>query len=150
MILRGCTLLVQIIYMKKIICLPLFLLFSISIFSQQSQSPALSKEYYLQKSKNQKTTGWVLLAGGTAIAIGGGILFGNSDFLSGDSNADAGGYLMLGGIAADLISIPFFISSAKNARKAASLSFNNQKILLRGESNCMVRLHSAICLKIEL
>ena len=91
------------------------------------QNQSLLKEDYLQKSKSQKTTGWVLLAGGTTLAVVGAIIFSDSDDWW-SSDLDTGGFLMLGGVAVDLASIPFFISSAKNARKAATISFNYQKM----------------------
>ena len=116
-------------------------------FSQRNSDSALSKSYLLQKSRNQNTAGWVLLAGGTSLAVVGGIIFGNSNFLSGNDNStDAGGYLMIGGIVADLVSIPFFISSSKNARRAAALSFYyrtiqpNQFIAKRGTMQPTVSL----------
>ncbi len=50
--------------MKKIIISLTLLLFIVNLFGQ---TPALSKDYYLKKSKNQKTVGWVMLGGGVAM-----------------------------------------------------------------------------------
>ena len=87
-----------------------------------------TKEDYLQKSKNQKKTGLILLGGGTLMAVIGAVSFNNSYASSDNNTTDASGFLFLGGLAADFISIPFFISSSNNAQKAATLSFKNQPV----------------------
>lgn len=92
------------------------------------QTPTHDKSYYLTKSKNQQKAGWVLLAGGTAMTVIG-VITGNAQTSADDySIPDASGFLMVGGILVDLISIPLFVSSAKNARTAATLSFGNQPL----------------------
>jgi hypothetical protein len=93
---------------------------------------ALTKNDYLKKSKNQKTAGWVMLRGGVVIGVVGAILFSeNFEILSdgNDASADTGGALFLIGAGSTLGSIPFFISSAHNAGKAASLSISTHDIL---------------------
>jgi hypothetical protein len=115
------------------------------------QNPSLSKEDYLQKSKNQKKTGWILLGGGTAIAVAGTISMSNQDFWSSDNSGyDTAGYLMLGGLAVGLASIPFFISSAKNANKAATISFNYQKTYFSKHDIFVAKMQPAITIKIPL
>ena len=136
--------------MKKMI-----LAFTIILFTAAtiSQTPAPSKEYYLQKSKNQKTTGWVLLGGGTAMAVVGIILASSDNPESGDiygPNFESGSLLLVAGLAADLISIPFFISSANNARKAANISFNHQKILYPQPGNFVVKSQPSITIRIRI
>lgn len=111
------------------------------------QNPSLSKDDYLQKSKSQKKTGWILLGGGTAIAVVGAIIFDESDDWS---SVDTGGFMMLGGAAAGLASIPFFISSAKNANKAATISFNYQKTYFPKHDIFVAKMQPAITLKIPL
>lgn len=135
--------------MKTITALLLVLFLTASAFSQ-TQNAAFSKEDYLQKSKSQKTTGWVLLAGGTTMAVAGAIIMDNSDIFDSNSNFDMGGYLFLGGLAADLASIPFFISSAKNARKAATISFNFQKMYFPQHNTFVAKVQPAITLRIPL
>src|SRR5512146_2732795 len=61
--------------MKKFILSITLLLFTINSFSQVEKAPRLSRDYYLQKSKNKKTTAWILLAGGTAMIVGGAIFY---------------------------------------------------------------------------
>lgn len=111
------------------------------------QNPSLSKGDYLQKSKNQKKTGWILLGGGAAMAVVGAIIFEESDDWS---SIDTGGFMMLGGAAAGLTSIPFFISSAKNANKAATISFNYQKAYFPQQNTFAVKQQPAITLRIPL
>jgi hypothetical protein len=136
--------------MKKIALTMALICFALSLFSQATSDTTFSKDYYLQKSKNQKTTGWVLLAGGTTMAIVGTLIFSKSDFLSGDPDADIGGVLFVGGLVADLVSIPFFISSSKNARKAATITINNQKILSPQQNAFTFKPQPTITLKIGL
>jgi hypothetical protein len=114
--------------MKKLCSTFMLLLFLGTVFGQTT---ALTKEDYLLKSKNQKTAGTVLLVGGTTMIIIGIIVGSNSDSSDNfgyDSNFAAGTGLLLGGLAADLISIPLFISSGNNARKAVTISFNPQRL----------------------
>ena len=108
--------------MKKIFfCLTLLLL-TVKSFSQ---TPALSKEDYLKKSKTQKTVGWVMLGGGVAMTTIGYVIINqqvNDDPLNAITTGQGYVVLMIAGAATALGSIPFFISSAKNARRAAAIS----------------------------
>ena len=98
-------------------------------FSQTTQNTEFNKEGYLEKSKSQKTTAWVFLASGAAATIIGVIGFSETFNLS-DNSADGYGILAIGGPVIALGSIPFFISSGNNARKAASLSINFKPTLV--------------------
>src|SRR5215216_2645156 len=44
-----------------------FLCFAVSSFCQTKMNAGVSKDHYLLKSRKQKTTAWVLLAGGAAL-----------------------------------------------------------------------------------
>lgn len=57
--------------MVKGLCLVIMLAISAASFSQQTTnpSPVLTKQDYLQKSKTQKTVGWILLGGGVVINV---------------------------------------------------------------------------------
>ena len=124
--------------MKTIILLVVFLSLAGETFSQDTTKSNLTKEYYLQKSKNQKTTGWVLLASGTtAIVVGVLVMNAGSkedDFNSGFGDIFGGAIIATVGIVADVVSIPFFISSGKNKRLAASVAFSEQNIYLLDRS----------------
>ena len=103
--------------MKKSILYFLLLALPAASFCQKTNDtiPAVKTDYLL-KSKNQKTAAWVLLGGGTAL-IGIGFLIGDSKNATFD---DAGTGVVLGGIGflSAVGSIPLFIASAKNKRKA--------------------------------
>jgi len=117
--------------MKKQLLL-IFLLVSATItFSQQNNpSPALTKQDYLKKSKSQKTVAWILLGGGvvmtsTAFAVGMNKIVNDLGCLlcpeQPKSSAD-GEVLFYTGLAAMAGSIPFFIISSKNKKRANNVS----------------------------
>lgn len=130
--------------MKNIILLLTAASLTFKTFSQTIQ-PADSKDYYLQKSKNQKTTAWVLLGGGTLMAVAGGIVFDKS---SSNTSIDAGGFIFLAGIIADIVSIPFFVSAAKNKRKAAAIVFTHQNNYMLVQTKAVLKNQPAISIQI--
>lgn len=136
--------------MKKLIFLIVLSILTVNSFSQ-TQNFKLSKTDYLQKSKNQKTVGWVLLAGGTTMAVVG-IIVGNDSNMFDNNNSDfeIGAGLLVVGVISDLVSIPFFISSSSNARKAATISFSIQKIYLPQNNVLIPKTQPSITLKIGL
>lgn len=104
--------------MKKMYSLLLCIFLCNLVFSQTK-----AKEYFLERSKKQKTTAWILLGTGTAAILGGLIIDGNVD--DGEQSY-TGGFFEVGGFICTLASIPFFIGSAKNKKRATTLTFNNQ------------------------
>ena len=119
------------------------------LFTDTSQSKAM----YLQKSKNQRTAGWILLGGGALLAVSGGVLFSNNFQLFNNKNDDkaaTGGVLFLTGLGCSLGSIPFFISAAHNANKAATVSFKTQPVLLPQQNNLVVKTQAAIAVQVKL
>lgn len=104
---------------KLLIVIVVLLIFSISSSSQQvSPAPQLSKQDYLQKSKSQKTGGFILLgvaATCAAIAAPGNVSLG---FLP---------VLAIGGLASAIISIPLFISAKKNKKRAMNMALIDQR-----------------------
>lgn len=123
------------------------------VYSRHFTDTANTKAFYLQKSKTQRTAGWILLGGGALLAVSGGVLFSNNFQLFNNKNDDkaaTGGVLFLTGLGCSLGSIPFFISAAHNANKAATISFNTQPILLPQQNNVVVKTQAAICVKIKL
>ena len=144
--------------MKKIILFSLLLILSAASFSQQTKNvkPQLTKTDYLQKSKNQKTTAWVLLGGGTAIAVIGATIPRKEVpdlWTLGLTTTTVGGEALyvLGGLAA-LSSIPLFIASAKNKRKAMEVStfikIENTRVFQ--QASFVSRSYPALSLKINL
>ena len=141
-------------FMKKILLSVLFALFTAATFSQQISSTArIDVTDYLQKSRHQKTAAWILLGGGVAM-VSSSLIVGlnevaNSSFFF-DANVTGSAILFVGGIVAAAASIPFFISSAKNKRRAMSLSFKAEKSLIltsRGFGNTSF---PALSLKVNL
>lgn len=139
--------------MKKVIFFLTLLLLAVKSFSQ---SQTFSKDYYLKKSKTQKTIGWVMLGGGVAMTTVGIVIKNkqsNDDPFNSLNNLDKIGksVVLIGvGIGTALGSIPFFISSAKNARKAATISFNNQRVLFPQQNIFVLKSQPTLTLKIQL
>lgn len=115
--------------MKKVIICGMLLIVTCTTYCQLiNPAPTLTKEDYYKKSYSQKTMGKIFLgAGGLIAGIGLGITLNNVggifDPASPPKNeklADILGYSGLGIMAA---SIPFFISSSKNKKKARSMSY---------------------------
>ena len=104
----------------KPIFLIILLSYSISLFSQQTSSVNTD---YLKKSKTQKTLGWILMGSGI-VSTGVGSIQVNPNY---GSNTNRSGLLIVG-LAAIGTSIPLFIASVKNRRKATSLSFQMYQI----------------------
>ncbi|HXS58758.1 MAG TPA: hypothetical protein VN726_21690 [Hanamia sp.] len=94
----------------------------------------------LKKSKNQKTAAWILLGAGAGAAIAGTIIgtnaVGNYDpndpFNIFPRGTLAGGAFILGGAAAMVASVPFFIASGRNKKKA-NLIFRNESKSFSGQ-----------------
>jgi hypothetical protein len=138
--------------MKKIIVFMMLLVLSAASFSQPTTNPATTaKTDYLQKSKNQKKTAWIMLGGGASFILLGDLI-GNS---KSSSFGDAGTGFVVAGIGAlsMLGSIPLFIASTKNKKKANNAS----TLLLKMEAIPAIQRQSftqysypAISLKISL
>jgi uncharacterized membrane protein len=135
--------------MKKTLIFLILLLFMVKGYSQTIPSTEFSKEDYLQKSKNQKTTGWVFLSAGIVITVVGVIGFNNTYHDWNDTSTDTYGALVLTGPLIALGSIPFFISSGSSARKAATLSISNQPILLPKQDSYVINSHPSLSLKVN-
>lgn len=107
--------------MKKILLLIIAVLMYVSGISQQiSPQPQVTKQDYLQKSKKQFRTGLILLGGGTTLIVAGILTY----------QKGAASLVLAGlGLLADASSLPFFIASASNKKKAnrIAINFNYQK-----------------------
>ena len=107
--------------MKKSMIYFLLLALPVTSFCQKTYDTVPDiKTGYIEKSKNQKTAAWVLLGGGVAL-IGTGFLVGDDKEASFDDAFT--GALMAGiGVLSTIGSIPLFIASGKNKRKAMNAS----------------------------
>lgn len=114
--------------MKKIIVFALLLIVSVASFSQQTKpAPALTQQDYQNKSKGQKSTAWVLLSIGTTVLAGTLISEATSVCFGPGCTKKSFPVVLVGlGGTAVVSSIPFFIASSRNKKKAMSLSFKNE------------------------
>jgi hypothetical protein len=122
--------------MKRIANIFLLLIIATTTLSQQtSPSPTLTKQDYLKKSKHQKIAAFCLAGGGAVLWLAGA-----SKYMNQEDNVDGGGEgaMVIGGLAG-LASIPFFILSSKNKKKAMSLSFKKETIPLIQKSSFVYR-----------
>jgi hypothetical protein len=136
--------------MKRIIFSLALLLLVVKLFAQTETSKPISKDFYLKKSKTQKTIAWSLLVGGTVMAVAGGASFDNSWNSGSYTATDVSGFIMLAGVVADIASIPFFISSGKNKKRALSVALNNQKIFVPQLKAFKLNTQPSLALKIGL
>ena len=88
--------------------------------------PNYDKEYYLRKSSKMNTAGIILLCAGTALTVGGIIVY--NDAMNSEDWGDglvngAGGYIaIVAGSAMVITSIPILIVAGSNKRKAMEMS----------------------------
>jgi hypothetical protein len=144
--------------MRKMIIIGLLLIVATNTFCQQTTpSPSLTEQDYLTKSKHQKTTAWIMMGGGSALFCASAIIGAHAffDLFSGnidnaESNIGASGVMGIIGTAAMLGSIPFFIASSKNKRKAMSLSFKAEPFRQIQKNNFVYKAIPSLALKINL
>jgi hypothetical protein len=131
-------------FMKKIIIGIMLLIFSSISSAQETPAPTTTpKNIYLEKSKAQKTTAWILFGSGVAMLVGGVIAY---------QSGPGGLFMMAIGVLAPIVSVPLFIASGKNKRKAMSaglsLKFESSQAISSAEIIC--RSYPAISLKLHL
>lgn len=144
--------------MKVLLLILIVFVFIAKTYCQNAEAPALSKAYYLQKSKTQKTVAWVLAGSGTVMMIAGTIINTdqNLDNVIGafadeaSTNENKGLWLCYVGGAAAITSVPFFISSHKNKKRAASVALSNQNIYVPFQNNFVVKTQPTLTLKLSL
>ena len=145
--------------MKKIILSATVLFFVVKSFSQTTTNSLLSKDYYLQKSKNQKTAAWVMIGGG-AVLFGAGLavqprvdqfnnvydVFNQSKYHGFGARAAlmTSGALVMGG------SIPFFIASSRNKNMAMHFAIGNQQTMLPLKSGWTYAMQPTVKLSLPL
>ena len=128
--------------MRKILILISCILTSNIVFGQDK-----AKEYFLERSKKQKTTAWILLSVGAAAIITGVII--DSNVEPGDQSY-TGGFIEVGGAICTLTSIPFFISASKNKKRAATLTIKNERILSPMVNVLTIKKQASVSLNITL
>ena len=151
--------------MKKVFAVAILLAIATNAFSQHADSlRSVARTEYLRKSKNQKTAAWVLLGGGVAMFITGSIIYNDAynkaaeqdplgTLLSYGTNVNpTGGYIALAGTLAALGSIPLFIASGKNKKRAMAIStgFKLEKASVLQGTAMIRKSYPALSLKIGL
>ena len=114
--------------------------------SSNRRKAGISNESYLQKSRSQKKTAWILLGTGLGIAAVGTVV----QIANRDNWDFTGAAVAVGGGVVALTSIPFFISSNGNKKRAASVVISNQKIFLPRANNFSLTAQPTITLNIGL
>jgi hypothetical protein len=148
--------------MKQTLFVGLLLSFAITALCQPTNTPVSPVQTdYLKKSKHQKTVAWILLGGGAVFATTGlaiGINSALNEFgtiiTTGheDKSFVAGEVLFYTGIVSMLGSIPLFIISSRNKRRAntSSAFFKMEPIPVMQQTSFISRRYPAISLKISL
>jgi len=129
--------------MKKVTIFILLVAVSIATFPQKNDlEPLLTKQDYLQKSTNQKTAAWILRGSGAALFIPG--------IIWATTNMDSAGpdILLVAGGACILASVPLFIASRKNKRRAMAMSFNWKQSIQK--NNLVKSVIPSLALKMSL
>ena len=112
----------------------------------------------LQKSKNKKKVGWIMAGGGATLLLTG-IIIPRGEIIPNNSillilpeykNDGIKFSFLLTGTLSMLGSIPFFISSHHNKKKAASLSFKNEPVQQINKSSMVYRNIPSLGIKINL
>lgn len=128
--------------MKKILFCSMFLVATRTSFCQQMDTSQVNtREYYLKKSKSQLIGGLILLGvGGTTIALVG----------KGNTSFDELPLLAVGGSLCLLGSIPLFIASGRNKRKASNATtyLKMEKIPVLQQAGLKFHSYPAISVKI--
>ena len=153
--------------MRKMILYTLLLIIPSATFCQSVPNDIpVVKTDYLKKSKNQKTAAWVLLGGGFALTTTSIVMASSKiteDYVTviagvfssepvQENNYTAENILLITGTASMLASIPFFIASKKNKRRATDITANikmEDAKLIRNQSFVQTS-YPAFALKIKL
>ena len=116
--------------MKQALVLVLLMSVVVNCFGQQTTPAPSIQSDYLKKSKNQKTASWILLGGGAVLLIVSAVIpKGEEQWdtyylmpVKGNKNDGIKAALGLTGAVSMLVSIPLFIASGKNKRRALAVS----------------------------
>ena len=136
--------------MKTILLLTCFVVLNMTSYGQQNHgSKTHSYEDYMRKSKNQKTVGRCLLAGGIIMTIVG-VRMAYKEGLWGPEPAETDFILPLVGVGSIISSIPLFIISGDNKRKAASISVGFRSLSLTRQNSFISNTQPALTLRIGL
>jgi hypothetical protein len=151
--------------MKQITIFLTVFIIGMNCFCQQTENlQSIQKTDYLRKSRNQKTAAWILLGGGIAMTITGAVIYNHAynkaaeedpfgTLVSLGTNVNPGGAVLATvGLLSTVSSIPLFIASGKNKRRASSVStsfkMENAQVIQR--ASFVKRSYPALSLRIGL
>lgn len=117
--------------MNRLIILIAFVL--VTCASSPVGAQEMSSQDYLSLSRQQQTRGFTLLGVGAASTVIGALLFEENFCLwcytpAENTKATIGGVMMIAGSVGMILSIPSFVNSSKNARKAATVSLIRENL----------------------
>ncbi len=138
--------------MKKIILFSALCIFVVQGFAQTT-SKAVTKEYYLKKSRTQKTIAWVMLGTGVVMAATGYVIGSTrdaDDFIQDANIGETEGIVIIAGGVVAVGSIPLFIISSKNKKRAAGISFIQQPVFVPVQNSFAYKHQPGISIKIKL
>lgn len=153
--------------MKKILIYFLMIAIPSTSFCQNTNDSVPSVQTdYLQKSKNQKTAAWILLGSGSVLMTTSVLLavpkateelsYGLNQLFGGEPAPEVDytveNVLLITGTAAVLGSIPLFIASKKNKKKALNMTTNikMEKVTFLERQSFVQSSYPAIAFKINL
>ncbi len=109
-------------------------------------------DYHTLKQQQNKKTAWILLGSGAAMTVTGFVILNSNgkkiitDIFTGKNSSSGlvSSLLIIGGGAASIASIPFFISAGKHSKKAT--------LSLRGEQNIVsnIKIDNSNCLALNI
>ena len=131
----------------------LFSTLSDYVHGQQKEQPhVMSKEDYLRKSRRQQRTAWIMLGGGTVVAIGA-MYWALESYANESGSGEHGqGYFFIAGACSIVGSIPVFIISNNTKKKAMSMSMHleNEVTHQLGAGGIKARHYPVVALRICL
>jgi len=122
--------------MKAIVIILVSLLIIVNASSQERTDSLQIKNCYLQKSETQFFIGMICVFSGTAMIVVGVTQMVSNLF---NDSYDTYRFIFYGGVALDLLSIPFFIISSENKKKALSVVINHQSVYLPNNNSLSIK-----------
>lgn len=132
--------------MKKITICFMLLITVNALFSQENKPlPALTKQDYLEKSKNQKNIAFTALGVGIVLKTSGIISMNHSE-----SKGEHEAKMILSGLVISTASIPLFIISRNNRKKAKDVALKIQALPVISDGSFVYKMIPSINIKINL
>lgn len=132
--------------MKNVLVFVVMTLISIQIFAQHFTSKS-RYDRMMSKSRERRTTAFILLDGGAVVTAGGALLF-NSGLSNGDGKSVLVFFLTGVGIGSMSASIPFFAGAHRARKKAISMSIKTESTSLLYKSGFSRQFYPALTVQI--